>query len=71
MNRKFFKNLIPEINTTVKLKDLELTIPDGFNQTLNSIEELLGLIKMRSLLKKKYQISKRLRYYLKLFNLQN
>lgn len=39
MNRKYFKNLIPEINTTVNLKDLELTIPDGFNCTLNSIEK--------------------------------
>lgn len=96
MNRKYFKNLIPEINIMVNLKDLELTIPDGFNQTLNSIEELQLLndqlleygLQLHNVtimgesiivranknakpIEKNYQISKRLRYYLELFNSQN
>lgn len=95
MNRNYFKNLIPEINTTVNLKDLELTIPDGFNQTLNSIEELqllndqlleYGLQlhnvtimgesrivetnKKAKHIEENYQISRRLQYYLELFNSQ-
>lgn len=96
MNRNYFKNLIPEINTTVNLKDLKLSIPNGFNQTLNSIEKLqllndqlleYGLQlhnftimgcsriveanKNANHIEEKCQISKRLRYYLELFNSQN
>lgn len=96
MNRKYFKNLIPEINTTVNLKALELTIPYGFNYTLNGIEELqllndqlleyglqihnvtfMGCLKIVEAnknakpIEKDCQISKRLRYYLELFNSQN
>lgn len=96
MNRNYFKNLIPETNTIVNLKDLELTIPDGFNYILNDIEKnkllndqlleyglqlhnvtimgesrIVEANKKAKPIEEDYQISKRLRYYLELFNSQN
>lgn len=41
MNRNYFENLKVEVNEVVKMDELKLNIPEGFNKELNSMEKRL------------------------------
>ena len=39
MNRNYFEGLKAEVNEVVKMEELKLNIPAGFNKELNSMEK--------------------------------